>query len=260
MHEQIRNEGKIPSGSLVITFDDGYADNYEIAYPLLLKYGLTATIFVTTGHVGTTDMFWFEKISWYLKCLASYDLKIESLNFKEHIDENNRISVRDTLLVILKKVPNQVRLDALAELEIIFKEKVPETAHRLIKTLTWDQIVEMDRARIEIGSHTVFHPVLSSMEENEVRAELASSKEMLEDKLGHEVISLSYPVGGRSAFNPMVERVADEAGYRFGLSYVSGVNTDLSNPFSLKRIHIESYLSFRRFAAELYFPRLFFTV
>lgn len=258
MHEEMRNEGRIARGSLVITFDDGYADNYEIAYPLLRKYGLTATVFVTTGHVGTTDSFWFEKISCYLKSLTSYDLEIESLNFKEHVDGKNRITVRDTLLRTLKKVPNRVRLNALAELENLFREKAPEAALHYVRTLTWDQIAELDLGGIEIGSHTVSHPVLSSMEEGEIRSELTTSKKSLEEKLGHEVISISYPVGGRSDFNPLVERIASECGYRFGLSYINGTNSDLSGVFSLKRVHVERYQTFRRFAAELSFPRLFF--
>jgi len=256
--QELRERGsKIPPGTLVITFDDGYADNHDIAYPLLMKHGLTATVFVTTGVVETSEVFWLEKVSWYLKCRTSFDLHIESLRFHAHVDENSRDGVRNALLGVLKNVPNQVRLDALAEMEDIYGRIPPQDNH-LVKMLTWGQIVEMDRAGIEIGSHTVSHPVLSLMEENDVRVELVSSKKKLEDKIGHEVVSLSYPIGARSAFNPMVEKVAYETGYRFGLSYVGGVNRDLSNPFSLKRIHVESYITFERFAAELYFPRLFF--
>jgi len=259
MHEEILSEGKIPHGSLVITFDDGYADNYEIAYPILVKHGLTATIFVTTGHVGMTDLFWFEKVSFYFKTLGSYELNIGSLNFKEHVDENNRIMLRDSLLGILKKVPNQVRENAMAELEALFGEKSQEAAaHHLINTLTWEQIVEMDRGGIEMGSHTVSHPVLSSMEEREIHLELIESKKILEEKLGHEIVSVSYPVGGQFDFNPLVERIAFESGYKFGLSYINGANSDLSKPYALKRVHIERYQTYRRFAAELYFPRLFF--
>ncbi|TFG91022.1 MAG: hypothetical protein E4H15_06595, partial [Syntrophobacterales bacterium] len=254
IHEQIASGRKIPHGSLVITFDDGYADNYEIAYPILVKHKVTATIFVTTGHVGTGDPFWFEKVSFYLKTLSSYDLIIESVNFKERIDENNRGMVRDTLLGILKKVPNQVRLDALGELDTLFRGKLQEAPGHLIGTLTWDQILEMDRGGIEIGSHTVSHPVLSSMEEREIRLELIESKKMLEEKLGHEIVSVSYPVGGQFDFNPMVERIAFESGYKFGLSYINGVNPDFSSPYALKRVHVERYQTYRRFAAELYFP------
>ena len=249
---------KIPSGSLVITFDDGYADNYDIAFPLLKKHGLTATMFVTTGVVGSTDVYWFEKVSWYMKRLPSFDLRIESLKFHEHIDGDNRNAVRDILLGILKKVPNRVRLEALGELECIFSESSLEENRHFVKMLTWDQVVEMDRWGIEIGSHTVSHPVLSSMEEDDIRVELVSSKETLEEKLGHEVVSVSYPIGGRDAFNPVVERIAAEAGYCFGLSYMKGVSRDLSNPYALKRVRVETSIPFRRFAAEVLFPRFFF--
>lgn len=258
--DEMGRKGEVlPPGSLVITFDDGYADNLEFAYPLLKKHELTATVFVTTGVVDKGDVFWFEKVSWYLRCLPSFDLRIESLHLHEHVDERNREDVRIALLGMLKNVPNTVRLNALAELESISGLTSPAGHSHLVKTLTWDQIVELDRAGIEIGSHTVSHPVLSSMEENEVRDELVLSKKLIEEKLGHEVVSLSYPVGGKSAFNSMVERIAAESGYRFGLSYVSGMNADFSKPFSLKRIHIERDLPFTRLAAELYFPQFFFT-
>jgi peptidoglycan/xylan/chitin deacetylase (PgdA/CDA1 family) len=110
----------------------------------------------------------------------------------------------------------------------------------------------MAAAGIEFGSHTVDHPVLAHMSEADIRSELVESKRRIEQELGSEVISLSYPVGGSNAFDDRVRRIAAAVGYRCAVSYESGTNSFRNcDWFALRRAHVERYTTMHRFKAEV---------
>lgn len=250
--DRILEQGKkIPKKTVVITFDDGYEDNYKTAFTILKNLGLTATFFVTTGYINTDKVFWFEKVVHQIKSFKEEKIDIYPVNMSIYLGGENRKQNIVKLLARLKTSPDDVRLKTIEYLDTILGVESCKRDSWLVKPLTWDQVLEMSEAGIEIGSHTVTHPILSNMSSEKIRWELIESKNTLEKKLGRSVISLSYPVGNRYAFNKQVISEAKRCGYRFGVSYVHGINRGMKGLFNLKRLHIETEVSIEIFRRML---------
>jgi len=225
---------------LIVTFDDGYRDNYTNAFPILRKYGLTATIFLTVEHINSGELFWWDIAAFAMKQRESSDTDLRHF-FKT-----------------LKSLPNTERLKQIHELKEKFKLPLSRIARQ---TLTWDEIREMSQNYIEFGSHTMSHPVLSKVsDERQLEYELRESKRIIEERLGKKVSTISYPVGGPDAFTQHIQSAIEAAGYDFAISYIHGqnkINPSL-NLYNLKRLDADK-IDLDKFKSKLAFPNLFGT-
>jgi peptidoglycan/xylan/chitin deacetylase (PgdA/CDA1 family) len=251
----------IPAGSVAVTFDDGFLDNYSVAYPILRKHKVPATFFVATDFIEHNQPFWFEVVAYALLNLPVNSIEhplCESAvpsqaNREVRLAELNRIMRR------LKVAPDRERIAFVDYL----KSRISASALLAAWTefggaMRWEHVAELVRNNIEIGSHTVSHPILSRTEAQVMVNELAESKRVLESKLGAPVALLAYPVGGRSHFSPDVIRVAKDVGYTHGISYIAGVNRpDALDPFCVFRHTVERYTTRERFEAQLCLPGVF---
>ncbi len=234
----IENKAILPPNPLIITFDDGYIDNYRYAFPILKKYGVPATIFLTINHIGTDKIFWWDEVSYYMKN-AGY---------------NQRADV-DQVLRSLKIIPNEERIRRIEELRN--RARIDLNIDRQI--LNWEEIREMRNNGIEFGSHTMTHLVLSQLEDkNRLMHELEKSKEILENKLNKRVVAFSYPVGGSTAFNENIKENVKKAGYDFAVTYMHGVNylDNRIDKYALKRLDLDQQ-NLARFKAKLAYPEIF---
>jgi peptidoglycan/xylan/chitin deacetylase (PgdA/CDA1 family) len=125
--------------------------------------------------------------------------------------------------------------------------------------LSWESVQEMAQAGIEFGSHGVTHAVLSNLDQSELRHEIFDSRRLIQQHTGQDVEVIAYPIGKPGSYDERVIRIARECGYRMGVTYESGTNLMTSvDPFRLRRVPVERFVSQRRFEAMLCFPRLFF--
>jgi peptidoglycan/xylan/chitin deacetylase (PgdA/CDA1 family) len=249
-------EGKIPfpKRPIIITFDDGFADNYQNAFPILKKHGLPATIFLASGFIGTDEVFWWEKVAYWLKHSKDFFKVWEGLG--QQVPSQNDQTQR-WVLRYFKDAADHERIHILSEMEKQFPiEK--GSYFPLIRPLRWDEVLEMSQGGIEFGSHTVTHPLLSKVPHEKLLLELSASKKEIEEKIGKEVIALAYPVGGPSDYNDEVISVAKQVGYLFGITYFpEGDNSQSSTDwFRMKRVTVEWYYSLNRFRSNVHFPRL----
>ena len=189
---------KIPHKALILTFDDGHINNYEIL-PLIKEYNLPITIFLCSSLVGTNRHFWF-KFN-------------EQLTFKFN----------------LKQKSNSERVKILSEFDFV-QDKEFEMPQALRK----DQINEM-KNHIDFQSHTMFHPILPKCDYQEARTEIFKSKEDLENEYELEINAISYPNGDYCERDIELVR---EAGYKCGLTVDFGFNTIETDIFRLKRISV----------------------
>lgn len=250
----------LPPRSLIVSFDDGHLDNYTHAFPILKSLGVPATIFLSTGYIGASGTFWFDRLATLLYHAPEGELDIAALSLRLVLDRTvaTRRSAAETLLSRLKRLPNTQRLDVLDRLEAQLSRHVPAAAAQASGTLTWAQVQEMSRAGIEFGSHTVTHPILTMLSDAQLHDELAESKRVIEQQIGRPAPVLAYPVGGSHDFDRRVIAQAKGCGYRLGVSYLSGVNPwNTLDAFSIKRLHVERYTTRSDFAAMLALPRLF---
>jgi peptidoglycan/xylan/chitin deacetylase (PgdA/CDA1 family) len=259
MLAQMEDSGRsLPPDLLVITFDDGYADNFETALPILQAHGLTASIYVSTGFIDAHAPFWFDMLSFYIMRMKPGTLSLNRNNFRLNVTDTNRLEVRRSLGQALRVVSDTTRLLILDELKEQSQVVPTDADMELARPLTWDQLRALDKAGIEIGSHTVSHPFLVQLGDRELVLELSGSKVRIEEQLGRQVTSLSYPTGGSEYFDARSVRVAEESGYRFALSYDHAtVRTSRLRRFEIPRIHVEPTVSEPLFKANLLLPLIF---
>jgi peptidoglycan/xylan/chitin deacetylase (PgdA/CDA1 family) len=239
----------LPSNSVAVTFDDGYRDNYTFALPILKKYRIPATIFLTTGCIETGQVLWFDKI--LLAFRKTTRLRLEVDDSFEPISwrtTQERLAAATKILRQLRERPDDdkdamlpIILDSLGVRETIADEEM---------MLTWEQVREMYDHGISFGSHTVTHPILSRCSEKRILSELTASKHTIEEQIENEVDTLAYPSGRKIDFSEMTIRLAKEAGYRGAVTILAGPNNEGEDPFLLRRDAPAGY-SLASFALDL---------
>ncbi len=248
----------IPPGSVIITFDDGYADNYTSALPILQSHDLTASIYLATGFIDAQQPFWFDMLSYYVMRMRPGVLHLNRGNFRVEVTDENRSEVRRSIGQAVRVIADASRLHILEELAQQSGVSPSPSEQELARPLTWNEVRALDAAGIEIGSHTVTHPFLLQLSDEDLHTELAQSKQRIEEETGKTVRSLSYPTGGSQFYDVRTIKMAQAAGYQFAVSY-DHASVKISNlkPFEIPRIHVEPYVSMPEFKANLLLPSVF---
>lgn len=236
---------------VIITFDDGYEDNYRLAWPILRDAGMTAVFFVTTDFIDHGQPMWFDRAA---SAIRQHNGKIPTEIIARFSSAQSGRSMLENCLAWMKSIDDQQRSEVLSILEA----NLSGTGLNHSGPMSWDQLREMAASGMEIGSHSCSHAVLANESRSRIESELAQSRLRIEAEIGAPCHSLAYPVGGGAAINPMVVEEARHAGYRFACSYISGINRrHPDNPLQLRRLHVELDQSFNEFTATLAFPSLF---
>ena len=228
-------EGKpLLNKSIVVTFDDGYKDNLTIASPILQKYGIPATFFIATGYIGTDKMKWEDQLSCLIRRskveVVSLGLPSSNVSFNIGSDKD-KFKVIDALVNLLGHLNQTERLQVLDGLRKQTRVKCDDQADVM---MTWDDVRQLaDIPGFSIGSHTVTHQHLTRIPLDDVIFEVTSSKEQLEDEIGHPATLFSYPYGD---FNHDVTTALQSAGYKSAGTIEYGQNNIHSDPFRLKRV------------------------
>jgi peptidoglycan/xylan/chitin deacetylase (PgdA/CDA1 family) len=215
----------------ILTFDDGWNDNYTRAFPLLKKYGIPAVIFLITELIGTPEIFWIEGLAtaWgdpsQRKEIRSA-LRNESPSRGE---ESEFVAVVE----YLKHMPAERRR---AHLDgFIFSKGNGFSPNMVDRMMTWGQALEMSRNGVEFGAHTKSHPLLTYETDVQVSCELKSSKQVLEEKLCRPVRTFAYPNGDWDA---RVRELTIEAGYDCAFSTQPGWHRCGDDHYSIRRVMI----------------------
>jgi peptidoglycan/xylan/chitin deacetylase (PgdA/CDA1 family) len=246
-----------PPGAVVVTFDDGFSDCYENAFPVLHEMKIPATVFVTTEYIDRQSTIWYEQLSHAVLTSRHQRLWVDGPGELLLRSVRERREAVKKLLRWIKRVPNAARLQAVTQiqrqLEVDGAKLDPRSA-----PLTWAQITTMSEAGVDFGSHSVTHPVLSMVDDESLAFELRDSKLRIEQMVGKPAISFAYPDGSEDAFNAKVLAAVRDAGYRCALSYVSGVESPRTwNPFAMRRLNIDRFVDDDMFSATLAVPEIF---
>jgi len=183
--------GTLPARPLAITFDDGYADNFEIALPILRRLKLTATFFVATGFLDGGRMWNDTIIETVRRCPGDVlDLSAFGLgSYKTSSIEHKREAI-NTLLQKLKYLEHSRRTEFVAGIAETCMSPLP---HDLMMSSA--QVRELHLAGMTIGAHTVSHPILSTLSESNARTEIVQGKERLDEIVGSPISLFAYPNG-----------------------------------------------------------------
>ena len=221
---------------VLITFDDGYLDNYDIAYPILRSHGVQGVFFLVTSIVGSCHVPWWDHIAYLMKTARRrrFSLRYPG-DLVVAIDENGLTESLRAVLSSFKRPDNSDPSRFIRELaEETKAEDLPGTLRRF---LNWDEAREMARGGMAIGSHTHSHSVLSQLEPDQQCEELSNPRRILKEQLGVEADALAYPVGGRASFTQQTQQLARDAGYRAAFSFYGGTNLPgTTSPYDVARI------------------------
>lgn len=212
---QCFQKGKsLPQKALAITFDDGYKDNYLYAYPILKKYHIPATVFLATGHIGTTELLWWDKVGYIIWHTIANPLVLEGLGSYPLQSEFEKFHAISAISERLKKMPDGQRRLAIEKLLSISGVDIPDDlGQKLI--LSWDDVSQMSNDGISFGAHSVTHPILTNMPLEQAKHEIIQSKKDIERKLGKETVAFSYPNGD---FNLELAKFIRESGFSLAVS------------------------------------------
>jgi peptidoglycan/xylan/chitin deacetylase (PgdA/CDA1 family) len=239
--DELRNNGsgrRLPWNALIITFDDGYEDNYRRAHPLLQEMNLSATVFVAVDKIGREDAasFWWDRLYCYFR----------ELNDREDLQRVLREELPDVIPLYeqFRKDPSTFfsRMNdwdtarihyMLDQLRARFEDRHAKR-DRDNSLMTWKHVHAMADNSIRFGSHTCSHGNLLHMGQEQQRFELCESKKRIEEQTKRRVQAFSYPCG---KYDDDVKKAVCDAGYDFAVTTESGVN-DLRDRYALKRINV----------------------
>lgn len=206
----------LPARALAITFDDGYADNHQVACGILRRLGLSATFFIATGFLGGGRMFNDTVIESVRRITApSLDLRRLGLGVFDMSSVEAKIRSVEKLLGAVKYLPEPVRGRTVADIEAVSPEPLPRDL-----MMSADQVRDLHRQGMSIGAHTANHPILRGLSPDTARAEIAGGKAALESIIGDRVEMFAYPNG-----KPGVDYEAEHVAMVKSLGFSGAVST-----------------------------------
>jgi len=231
----------LPDNSVVITFDDGYASNYELAFPVLKEFGLHATVFVTTGFLDKVEMFWFQRVDLALgrtqKELLEWRINGKKLRLYLGTYELRQQSLMQ-LLPELKELPDVDLLGEVNRLEEALEVSRPDF-HDLpdaMRPMTWEMACEMSLSgHVDIGGHTHTHPILARCDVRAMRAEIATCRDRIHAEIGELPATFAYPNGGSDDYTRETLMLVREAGFKAACTTISGRVDDNVSMYQLPR-------------------------
>ena len=239
----IEKDGAFDDRYALITFDDGYIDNYELAFPILRKHNCPAIMYLATDFISKNIVPWWDEVAWLVKnnpdLLSLLDWQLPSKVWQANIDDKIRLVLR----TFKDNQDNQIE-SKLNEMRSKSNKQLNTDTTRESLFISWEMVREMSKNGVNFGSQTESHRILSQLSEKEQYQELRNSKEEIEAKLATTVNSVAYPVGGEKAFTHQTEVIAEHCHYLFGMSFIAGINHTIGDQkFRLKRLSIDSNCS-----------------
>lgn len=224
--------GTLPSRAAAITFDDGYADNYTQALPVLRSHGLTATFFIATGFIERGRM-WNDTVIEAIRRTSHESLDLSGLGLGRFAlrSVDQRRAVADSLLHKIKHLEHQQRTEVVGAIEVACAATLP-----MDLMLSGEEIRGLSSAGMEVGAHTHTHPILTRLDDASARKEISSSRELLRDLTGQTIELFAYPNGlpGRDFDGRHVAMVRD-AGFRGAVTTAAGASDKDADCLQLPR-------------------------
>ena len=237
--ERISQNKPLPPRAIVVTFDDGYRDNFLHAYPILKQYDIPATIFVTTGFVDSNQKFWWDQVFDMLRGTHKTTLDLGALKAGTASTfplgtSRQKTRVSEILIEWMRSLPPARLPEILSFLRSSLGIPGSEPAGSKLM-LTWKQVQEMSQHGIAIEAHTHSHRNLALLTESEVADEFRLSKNAIEKQIGRTIDGLAYPWGLPGTYTDGVTRIAQQLGFRYACVIRPGHIGPGADLFTLKR-------------------------
>lgn len=224
--------GTLPKSALCITFDDGYADNYDVALPILKKYSLPATFFVATKFLDG-QMMWNDSVIESIRRACKGTLSLEKAGLEKYqiSDLASRQDAIHKIINSIKYLPLSERADKVA----LINEAV-ESSDEIQLMMSRDQVARLSESGMIVGGHTVTHPILSQLSYDEAVREIDDGKKDLEEITGKNIEFFAYPNGKPGTdYREEHSEIVKELGFKAAVSTKWGVSTRNTSIYELRR-------------------------
>lgn len=258
--------GSVPPLSVVVTFDDGYADNLHYAKPLLERYHIPGTVFVTTGSLGQDREFWWDELDKLLlqpsQLPEALRLRLDGKAYEWHLGDATHYELQDalrhrrwraweepptprhrmysTLWELLQRSSDAERRAVLHEL--VSWAGVDPGARSTHRSLTVDELRDLAQGHlVDVGAHTVSHRVLATLPTTEQKDEIYKSKLFLEQTLERPVTTFAYPYGKPSDYTGETKAIVEHLGFTAACANVPGLVRSGSDCYQIPRVHAHDW-------------------
>jgi peptidoglycan/xylan/chitin deacetylase (PgdA/CDA1 family) len=251
LHAFLMGQGELPPRAVVVTFDDGFRDNFEFAAPILARHAIRATIYVTAGCVESGINPWFCRIGCAFEKTAAAGWSDPTDGRKwEFSKPTQREAAKIAAMERCAQLTGR-RQDAwVAEVEQALGANCAATPQELI--MSWNQLRSLQADGHLIGSHTMSHPNLAYVAPDEARIELCESKRILEENLGTPIRHFSYPCAVLPThWNALTAQLTRETGYDTAVTTASGPVRKRHDQWLLPRVAASMSLEDLRWALEI---------
>lgn len=236
----------------VITFDDGWLDNYRHAYPVLKRLRIPATIFLPTDYVGSDEWFWPDQLAFLCKAVADRKESAEYLKRIEGVVSgflDGDIPPLVEAMARHQQVADQI-IERCKHLPI---KRIRELVHALASELrvtlplgrvivNWDEVREMSQGGVSFGSHSCTHRIMTTITSDEVSEELTRSRQILADQCVNYVPVYCYPNGNSDAH---IQDQVKASGYEAAVSVRMGVEGGSpENRYAIRRVGIHNDITY----------------
>jgi peptidoglycan/xylan/chitin deacetylase (PgdA/CDA1 family) len=243
---------------VMVTFDDGYRETYEVAYPILEAHRVPATYFLTTGFIDATTTPWWDEIAWMVRQSSRTELPaggwLPGQLSLAAVDRHATTKLLIDRYKTLASAQAQAFLDYLADATGSGRRDPADAAGEF---MTWEMVRSLDRAGMGVGGHTVSHPVLARLPQAAQRREIAGCVDRLQQELRVRPRLFSYPEGMPDSFDSRTEACLRQSEVDFAFSNFGGlIKSTTANPFDLPRICVIP-MSQAKFRALVTLPSAF---
>jgi peptidoglycan/xylan/chitin deacetylase (PgdA/CDA1 family) len=256
--EAIERDPDSSGRRVVVTFDDGYRDNYELAFPILRKHGVPATFFLATSFLDNPRVPWWDELAWMVKQSPRQAIEAGEWLEQRLLLDGDRAPAINQLARVYKSLPSDRTEDFLD-----FCAEAADTGRCDASAgadlwMSWEMAAELRDAGMTIGGHTATHPVLGRAEPEVQHREITECARRLNEELGVSMRFFAYPVGLPATFDDGTRRILRRAGVKLAFSLYGGyLRPGRLDPYDVPRASVGMGASLRRFRAMLGFPRLF---
>jgi peptidoglycan/xylan/chitin deacetylase (PgdA/CDA1 family) len=240
----------LPDNPLLITFDDGYTDNYENAFPILKKFGFPAVIFLVTSRMTQPTRLWWDEVAYAFHHTQLTTANLPQLNQQTFSTLVEKRNIRNNLINQLKLLPNTEKLQAVETLYKVLAV-TPSTARLFI---SWEQVRELVANGVACQPHTVNHPIMTRISSSEVREQLSQAKVDIEHETPQKATAFAYPNGTPADYNTDTLHALREIGYTTAFTLTAGpmsATQARQHPLQIKRVYLGNNDTLELFATKV---------
>jgi len=247
------NQRRAKKPRAIITFDDGYRNNYSVAFPILKHIGFPAIIFPATKYIGSKELFWFDKVISAIQVSDCKGIDLRYMNLRNYLfplgNRSHRWDAIQILLSDLKAIDTFSRQKAVNSI----LKTCPFDADKMVEhlgVLSDKEMLEMSQSGlVEFGSHTHGHEILTQIPQEEAQQTIVLSLEFITGQTGKVAKALSYPNGN---YNSNIKEILKKNNIRYAFTTMNGVWHACSDQLEIPRIAIGGYDKKWRFMSHLH--------